>query len=242
MQRRNFLIYGASRGVGGGFAAGLPTAGDHVWLVSRSRPEVLDHPSTGVSYEWIAADLSQHASAELVAEAVGEADVDVLIYNAGIWEKHGWSADYDFATNPPAENAAIMAVGLTVAIHCLQKMIPNVKQPDRANIILVASVNGLDNNGSRQVAYNSAKFGLRGAAHALREELRSDNVAVTVLNPGTIANHISYHAGDQAVFDSDAQGQMPISDMVKLVQAVLSLSPRACVKEIHVPALQDTEI
>ncbi len=242
MTSRNFLIYGASRGIGGGFSAGLPNAGDHVWLVSRSQPEVLDHPTDGVTYEWIAADLSQVESAELVAEAVGNAPIDVLIYNAGLWEKTGWTPAYDFATNSPEENTAIMAVGLTVAVHCLQRLIPNVLAPDRANIILTSSINGVDNNGARAVAYSAAKFGMRGVAHALREELRAHNVAVTVLNPGAVANHISYHLGDDAVFNSGDADSMPISDMVKLIEAVLSLSPNACVKEITVPAMSDVGI
>ncbi len=242
MTSRNFLIYGASRGIGGGFAAGLPKAGDHVWLVSRSQPEVLDHQVDGVTYEWIAADLSQASSAELVAEAVGDTAIDVLIYNAGLWEKDGWTPAYDYATNSPAENTAIMAVGLTVAVHCIQKMIPNITAPSRANIILTSSINGVDNNGAREVAYSAAKFGMRGVAHALREELRAQNVAVTVLNPGAVANQISYHLGDEAVFNSNDSTSMPVSDMVKLIEAVLNLSPNACVKEITVPAMADVGI
>ena len=35
---------------------------------------------------------------------------------------------------------------------------------------------------------------------------------------------------------------MPVHDIVRLVECILSLSPAACVKELHVPALPDTDV
>ena len=47
--QRTFIIFGASRDLGTGLAAGLPVKGDKVFLVSRSRPEVLEHPELEIS-------------------------------------------------------------------------------------------------------------------------------------------------------------------------------------------------
>ncbi|MDF2683486.1 MAG: short-chain dehydrogenase [Brevibacillus sp.] len=38
---KNYIIFGASKGLGDAFVKGLPDSGDSVWIVSRSRPESL---------------------------------------------------------------------------------------------------------------------------------------------------------------------------------------------------------
>lgn len=39
---KNFIIFGASKGLGEAFVQGLPEQGDQVWVVSRTRPRILD--------------------------------------------------------------------------------------------------------------------------------------------------------------------------------------------------------
>ncbi|SUA95518.1 short chain dehydrogenase [Paenibacillus thiaminolyticus] len=86
---RNYIIFGASQGLGDAFVKGVPERGDRVWIVSRSRPDSIDLVD-GVQRHWIAADLSQQDAGTIVAEAVRSETIDVLIYNVGIWEKEGF--------------------------------------------------------------------------------------------------------------------------------------------------------
>jgi len=51
----------------------------------------------------------------------------------------------------------------------------------------MGALSGLDNFPAREVANSASKFGLRGVVHALREELRQDRIAITIINPGNIA-------------------------------------------------------
>ena len=82
-----------------------------------------------------------------------------------------------------------------------------------------------------EVAYSASKFGLRGVAHALREHLRHERIAVTVLNPGSIAWEATLSSEDL----------IPPTDIVSLVRAVLEISGRTVVKEIDLPAMRDRQ-
>jgi NAD(P)-dependent dehydrogenase (short-subunit alcohol dehydrogenase family) len=62
-----------------------------------------------------------------------------------------------------------------------------LRQAQNPKIIFMGALSGLDNFPAPEVANSASKFGLRGVVHALREELRKDRIAVTIINPGNIA-------------------------------------------------------
>jgi short-subunit dehydrogenase len=234
----DILIIGASRGLGNAYACGVPDRGDTLWLVSRSRPSSLDR-NDGVTRHWIEADLSRPDAATAVSRGMAGRPVDVLLYNAGVWEKQGFTPDYAFELVPEAETHDIVAVNLTGAICCIQKLLPNLRQGRNAKIILTGSSSGRDNSGDREVAYTASKFGVRGLAHALRENLRDEGIAVTVINPGWISAEVPWDAGLAKTLEINGGRQIPVQDLVALVRCVVALSPASCVKEIDVPAMAD---
>ncbi len=235
---KTLVIVGASRGLGAAFNLGLPEPGDRLWLISRGEPQ---HVGThaGVERRWIAADLAQAGAAQQIAQAIDGQRVDALIYNAGIWEASGFEAVYDFERIRPAETERILTVNLTAAIACVQALLPNLRQSDNPKIVLIGSISGLENNGSVEVAYDASKFGLRGLAHALRENLRRDGMGVTVINPGSIATEVPFERGRAAALAGSGLASLPMHDLVDLVKCVINLSRAACVKEIDVPATGD---
>ena len=223
--------------MGRAFNLGIPAAGDTVWLVSRRRPDL--ERGDGVKRFWIEADLSSTNAAQTVAEALAGNALDVVIYNAGIWEKHAFQTDYDFEKVSAEETQDIISVNLTAAIKCVQSVLPNLRQSASGKIILIGSTSGLENTGSRVVAYTASKFGLRGIGHALRENLRGDGIAVTCINPGEIAAEIPYEAGAEEAISAYNGTRIPVQDLVAIVRCLISLSSVACVKEIDIPAITD---
>jgi short-subunit dehydrogenase len=217
----NILIFGASRGLGAAFNMGVPQAGDALWLVSRGKPDVSERD--GVKRVWIQADLSQREASERIASALGNTWLDVVIYNAGIWEGSAFSRRYDVTAVSDDENERVITVNLTSAINCLGKLLPNLRQSSNAKVILIGSISGLENTRMPEVAYSASKFGLRGVAHALRESWRQHKIAVTCINPGSI-------------------GDLPASDLVEIVKCLMRLTNRTCVKEIDVPAMNDENV
>lgn len=237
----NFVIFGASRGLGAAYATGLPQETDTVWLISRSKPgEWLENGLNGVNYVWIQADLTESGCAELISKQIDNQPIDMLVYNAGIWESTAFSNNYDFENIDPAENLRVIQVNLTAAIDCIQKLLPNVRQAKYGKIVVTGSTSALPNTAAPEVAYTASKFGVLGMVHALREICRKDNIAVTCINPGLIATEIKLEDEAEQLPTYDGRYGMPVSDLVKIVKTLLDLSPFCCVKEINIPAMMDT--
>jgi short-subunit dehydrogenase len=234
---KRILIIGASRGLGGALNRWLPERGDTVWLVSRTQPWLAD--TDGVARRWIPADLAQPEAAPRIAEALGGGRLDVVIYNAGIWEDSAFGSEYDFERVSPEENGRILTVNLSAAIHCIQRLIPNLRGSDNGKLVFIGSTSGLENIGTREVAYNASKMGLRGAAHALREDLRPDGIGVTIVNPGSFAGEASYETSAEEIARRHNGELVPMQDLVALIKCVVSLTRATVVKEIDVPALGD---
>ncbi|OEH94178.1 SDR family NAD(P)-dependent oxidoreductase [Bacillus solimangrovi] len=235
----NYVILGASKGLGDAFVKGLPEQGDHVWIVSRSRPVSLA-VNDGVHRHWIEADLSSNDSSNRIADALRDEPIDVLIYNAGIWEKEGFEDHYDFEKDDPNDIANIMFVNTTSMILCTQKLLPNLKQSANAKVILIGSADGIENNESKQVTYVASKFGVRGIGNSLRENLRKYEISVTCINPGNIAAAIPYEAGLEKTLSTYKGTKIPVQDIISLVKTITHLSKASCVKEINMPAMLDT--
>ncbi|MBB6020338.1 short-subunit dehydrogenase [Paenibacillus sp. JGP012] len=235
---KNFIVFGASKGLGDAFVRGLPQAGDKVWVVSRSRPESLKLDD-GVQRIWIQADLSELQAARHIAEQLRGETLDVLIYNVGIWEKEGFEEHYTFDEDEPADIQQLIHVNVTSTIVCIQALLPQLRLSAAGKIIVIGSTAGLSNAVSTQVSFVASKFALRGITEALREHTRKDRIAVTCINPGELAAEIPYEAGAERALSEYGGTRIPLQDIVSIVQCVVSLSNAACVKEINVPALTD---
>ena len=232
---KNILIIGASHGLGDAFSIGLPDIKDTVWLVSRSEPASLNRTDK-VTRQWIKTDLSNNKVHEVISENIGNIPLDLLIYNAGIWEQ-------DTLEKESAEQLQeIIAVNLTSAITTVHALLPNLKVAKNAKVILIGSTSGLENEGGTAVAYTASKFGIRGLAQSLRAYLRQDGITVTCINPGSMATDLSLDDGVEAAIKKHAGKRIPVQDIVSIVKMITTLSYVSCVKEINVPAIADTDV
>jgi short-subunit dehydrogenase len=225
----NILITGASKGLGEAYAKHIGRIGDTLYLVSRSKPSTLALEDN-VQRIWLEADLTAPNVHEKIVSQVSE--LDVLIHNAGTWESTAFSRNYQFEAVPEAETRQIIELNLTAPILLTQAFLPMLKYSSNPRIILIGSTNGLENSAMQEVAYNATKFGLRGMAHALRETLRQDNIGVTVINPGSIG-----WAGNVST-----DFLIPPIDIVNLTRTIITMSRQTVVKEVDMPAMQDTPV
>ncbi|MGG4094809.1 SDR family NAD(P)-dependent oxidoreductase [Paenibacillus lautus] len=238
---KTYIVFGASKGLGDAFVRGVPQRGDKVWVVARSRPKSLDLED-GIEREWIPADLSELHSSTLIKDKLQNETLDVLIYNVGIWEKEGFENHYTFDHDEPADISNLIQVNITAAIVCIQALLPHLRKSNAGKIILIGSTAGLNNANSSQVSFVASKFAIRGITEALREHTREDGIAVTSINPGELAAEIPYAEGVERALSAYNETRIPLQDIVSLVKCVVSLSKAACVKEINIPALMDTNI
>ncbi|NQX44042.1 SDR family NAD(P)-dependent oxidoreductase [Paenibacillus tritici] len=235
---KNYLVFGASKGLGDAFVRGLPEQGDKVWVVSRTKPDNLQL-NDGVERIWIQADLADLQAAQRVGDALQNETLDVLIYNVGIWEKEGFEDHYTFDQDDPADISRLIHVNITSAIVGIQALLDPLRKSAAGKIILIGSTAGLSNANSTQVSFVASKFAIRGITEALREHMRQDRIAVTCLNPGELAAEIPYAEGmDRALAEYNGT-RIPLQDIVSIVKCIVSLSSAACVKEINIPAITD---
>lgn len=226
MTFKTVLVAGASRGIGLAVAEHLASRTDRLLSVSRNEAEI---------GEWIQADLSNLAGVETVANAIRDDCLDALLYMGGTWETHAFTSQYRFENCSDADIAQVIAVNLMAPIRLVKALLPALRRSDNPKIIFMGALSGRDNFPGREVANNASKFGLRDVVHSLREELRSQQIGVTVINPGNVGT--PEVLADLAANNLSGGEAIPLTDLLSIIDCVLSLSRATCIKEIDVPAM-----
>jgi uncharacterized protein len=173
------LLTGATGGIGQAIAVALDAAGARVLLNGR-RAELLEELQTRLreGAASLPADLVEPGAAAELAERAGA--VDVLVANAGL----PGSGRLDGFT--PEEIDRALDVNLRAPMQLTRALLPGMLERGRGHIVLVSSLSGkVASSGS--AVYSATKFGLRGFAAGLREDLHLSAVGVTVVYPGFVS-------------------------------------------------------
>ncbi len=134
--------------------------------------------------EPITADLADAAQVEALPERAGQ--VDVLVCNAAL-PASGRLTDFS-----PTEIDRALDVNLRGPLHLARELSPPMVERGAGQLVFVSSLSGkLASPGS--ALYSATKFGMRGMAHALREDLAGTGVGVTVVYPGFIRDAGMFH-------------------------------------------------
>lgn len=232
------MVVGGSRGLGRALIEGLGRPGDTLIGVSRSRPEDMTL-SAGTSLEWIEADLGNPSAAVEQIAAQAPEDLDVLIYNVGIWEELAFSDLYSFLNDSDASIGKLVDVNITATLLLLKRLVPKLLASTRPQLILSGSTSGLRQSGRPEVAFGATKFALNGMADALREGFRQQNLAVTVLQLGYLNTDDGLSTPLQAAAQRGGGQSVPVHDVVTMVDALMRLSGASFVRELVMPAIGD---
>lgn len=176
---RRALLTGASGGIGAAIARALHARGASLVLSGR-RADVLEalRAELRERAEVAVADLAEPGAAVRLADRAG--DVDVLVANAGL---PGSGALESFSA---AEIDRSLAVNLGAPVQLARALAPGMAARGAGHLVFVSSFSGKVASGGGSV-YSAGKFGVRGFAFALREELRGSGVGVTTVFPGFIS-------------------------------------------------------
>lgn len=226
MSFKTILVAGASRGIGLAVAEHLIDQCDRLLAVSRTSAPV---------GEWVQADLSDLAGIETVVNVIGGDALDALLYMGGTWETHAFTPQYRFEACSDEDLVRVIAVNLVAPMRLVKVLLPALRRSHNPKIIFMGALSGRDNFPGREVANTASKFGLRGVVHSLREELRSQQIGVTVINPGNVGT--PEVLADLAAANLTGGEAIPLSDLLSILDCVLSLSRATCIKEIDVPAM-----
>ena len=123
----------------------------------------------------------KQAVSETVRQVVEkEGRIDVLINNAGM----GIGGPLEFATEE--EVRLQMDTNFLGLVHCVDAVLPYMRQQKSGKIIALSSIGGLMGL-PFQGFYSASKFAIEGYCEALRLETQSFGVQVVVLRPGDFA-------------------------------------------------------
>jgi short-subunit dehydrogenase len=174
------LVTGATGGIGGAIARALQAQGAHV-IVSGRRRDALEELAAGLggSAEVLVADLAERDAPRELAEAAGA--VDVLVANAAL-PASGRVEDFDHD-----EIDRALDVNLRAPVQLTRALLPGMLARGRGHVVFVSSLSGKAAS-PRSGIYSATKFGLRGFASGLREDVEPKGVGVTVVFPGFVSD------------------------------------------------------
>jgi len=178
---RLVLVTGASGGIGQAIVRALHARGASLVVTAR-RADVLDELRAGLGgerVEPVVADLSER---DEVARLVDRcADIEVLVGNAAL-PASGRVDDFS-----PEEIDRALDVNLRAPIQLARALTPRMVELGRGHLVFVSSLAGKVAT-PRTALYSATKFGLRGFATGLREDLHGSGVGVTTVFPGFISD------------------------------------------------------
>lgn len=173
---RTVLLTGATGGLGGVIARDMSRAGAQLVLSAR-RTELLEPLAAELGARVVIADLSDPSGVDRLVEESGA--IDILIANAAL---PGSGRLLDLSTE---EIDRVLDVNLRAPIMLTRALAPGMVQRGGGHIVLISSLAGKAATPGTSM-YNSSKFGLRGFALAMRQELRRARVGVSLVSPGFI--------------------------------------------------------
>ena len=176
---KTVLLTGATGGLGIAIADALADRGARLVLSSRKPDQLAELVSRlpGDVHRSVVCDLAgEGAALRLMAEA---GQVDVLVANAGLpasGRLDGFSQE---------EIGRALRVNLEAPVRMTRELVPRLVERGSGQLVFVSSISGKAAT-ARASLYAATKFGLRGFALCLREDLRGSGVGVSVISPGAI--------------------------------------------------------
>jgi short-subunit dehydrogenase len=146
-------------------------------ILSGRRREALDPLATEIGGRVVVADLARRDDVLRCLDEVGE--IDVLVANAAL-PSTGTLSEFDEERIDRS-----LDVNLRAPIVMAHRFGAGMAERKRGHIVFISSIAGKVAS-PRSSMYAATKFGMRGFALGLREDLRASGVGVTTVFPGFI--------------------------------------------------------
>ncbi|XP_056175287.1 3-dehydrosphinganine reductase TSC10A-like isoform X2 [Syzygium oleosum] len=179
---RHVFITGGSSGIGLAIAHHAAAEGARVSILARSQSKLEEAKqaiqlATGIDVATFSADVRDFDAVRRAAKEAGP--VDVLVVNQGVFLPE------ELAKQELDEVRLMIDVNLIGSFNMIKALLPAMKaRTDRrpASIALMSSQAG-QGGVYGYTAYCASKFGLRGLAEALQQEIIADDIHVSLVLP-----------------------------------------------------------
>ena len=182
------VVIGASRGIGLGLAEAYRDAGHEV--VTSTRDDTGD----------VRLDVGNPDQFAALSARLGDAPVDLLICNAGIYRGRGRTLD-GYSAEDWAESFAVNVTGVFLAIRTL---LPNLRAAG-GRIAIISSQMASDTTApGGSYAYRASKAAVLNLGRNLATDLGPEGVAVGIYHPGWVRTDMGGGSADITVAQSVA--------------------------------------
>jgi short-subunit dehydrogenase len=172
------LVTGATGGLGGAIASALRDRGADL-IVSGRRADELESRAAALGARTAVADLTVREDVQRLGTVALEAGIDVLVANAAL-PASGLLSDLS-----DEQIDRMLDVNLRAPIMLAHAVVPALIARGRGQLVFVSSLSGKAASPASSL-YSATKFGLRGFALALRQDLAQHGVGVSLVSPGFI--------------------------------------------------------
>ncbi|WP_347311029.1 SDR family NAD(P)-dependent oxidoreductase [Defluviimonas sp. SAOS-178_SWC] len=178
------IVTGANRGIGRALFEAAAARGERVTGTTRGMP---GGPG------WLRLDVTEPASVRAFASAFGDAPLELLVCNAGVYLDKG----ADLASGYPAEAwAETFAVNVTGVFLTAQALLPNLRAA-KGKVAIISSRMGsqaLAPGGS--YIYRASKAAAVNIGRNLATDLKPSGIAVGIYHPGWVHTDLGGAGGD----------------------------------------------
>lgn len=175
----NVLVTGATGGIGQAIVRAFAARGARLILTGR-RSDVLEPLAAEVGGRAVACDLGQREDLERLATEALAAEIDVLVANAAL------PASGEFLELSQEQIDRMLEVNLRAPIALARALAPAMAQRHRGHLVFISSLAGKTASPLSSL-YSATKFGLRGFALGVREDLRHYGIGVSLVLPGFVS-------------------------------------------------------
>ena len=220
------VVTGAGRGIGAAIARRLAALGASVVLCGRTLSPLQGTAQaiskTGGKSDVVECDVTDLRAVEQAAARVQDSwgRADILVNNAGIGGFGG-----PLHQLPPDEWEHILNTNLRGVYYAIRAFAPMMIEARRGHIVNVSSLAG-KNALPNGAAYAASKWGLNGLTYSAAEELRTHNIRVSAVCPGSVDTSLSPHAG------KDKGKMLRPEDVAHAVEALVTQAPQSFISEV----------
>ena len=233
--QKNAIITGASRGIGRAIALELAQQNIRVILIARNANELAELQKQieqeGGQADFYALDISQATQVKQTVDRILEkhAQVNYLINNAGV------GSFQDFEAFDETEWDRIMDINVKGTFMLTKALIAHMKAQKQGHVVTIAS-DVSKRTFPQGSVYCASKYAQDALMSALRKEVRSFGVKVSVVYPGMVA---TYFGGSQPDEPEKALWLKP-QDIAQSVSYILNAPAHVVVDELMIhPLVQD---
>lgn len=227
------VVTGGGRGIGYAITTKLAELQAAVVLTGRDEARVQqvasDLESRGYRAEGVGCDVGDLAAVERLGGHLREkyGRVDILVNNAGIGGPPGMLHEL-----APEDWEAIFNINLRGVYYMCRAVVPLMIAAGAGHVINISSLAG-KNPLPRGAAYSASKWGLNGLTYGMAEELRAQNIRVSLICPGSVDTDFSPRRHGK-----DTQKMLKPRDVAHAVTMLVMQEPQSFISEVLIRPTQ----